>query len=72
LEGVPKDKLELDESAIEIIWRSEKNKDVIYNNIKDDLGIDIVPVRVRELVELYLADYTYSLDDLSNSYVFIK
>lgn len=72
LEGIPNDKIELDESAIEIIWRSEENRDVIYTNIKDDLGIDVVPVRVRELVELYLAGYTYSLDALSNSYVFIK
>ncbi len=33
---------------------------------------DLACAQLFQLVELYLADYTYSLDDLSNSYVFIK
>jgi hypothetical protein len=72
LEGLPYDKVELDESAIEKIWEGGENTDEIYANIKYALGVDKIPVRLRELVELYSAGYTYSFDATTNSYTFIK
>ena len=70
--GLSSDKLEFEEYAIEKIWEGWTSKEMIYTNVKESLGIDYVPVRVKELVELYSVGYIYSFDSITNSYILIK
>lgn len=72
LNGLPSDKIEFEESAIEKIWEGGLSKEIIYNNVKESLSTDTIPIRTKELVELYFAGYVYSFDSVANSYVFIK
>ena len=72
MNGLPTDKLEFDEYAIEKIWEGGSSKEMIYTNIKASLGVDYLPVRLKELVELYSAGYVYSFDGITNSYILIK
>ncbi len=72
LNGLPPDKLEFEEYAIEKIWEGGSSKEIIYDNVKESLGISIIPIRVKELVELYSAGYVYSFDSITNSYILIK
>jgi hypothetical protein len=72
LNGLPSDKLEIEEYAIEKIWEGGPSKEAIYDNLKDSLGTDDIPVRLKELVELYSAGYVYSFDSATSSYILIK
>jgi len=72
LNGIAPDKLEFEEYAIDTIWEGGSNTEMIYTNIKESLGVDTVPIRLKELVELHSAGYTYSFDSITNSYILIK
>ena len=72
LDGISSDKLELEQQAIETIWEGATNIEMIYTNVMDSTGLDYVPIRVKELVELYNAGYTYSFDIVTNSYILAK
>jgi len=72
LDGISSDKWELEQQAIETIWEGETNIEMIYTNVMDSTGLDYVPIRVKELVELYNAGYIYSFDIVTNSYILAK
>ena len=72
MKGLPSDKLEFEEYAIEKIWEGGSSEEMIYDNVKESLGTDYIPVRMKELVDLYSAGYVYSFDSITNSYILIK
>jgi hypothetical protein len=72
LNGLPLDKIDLEEYTIETIWEGGSSKEMIYTNIMESVGTDYIPIRAKELVELYSAGYTYSFDSITNSYILIK
>jgi hypothetical protein len=72
LSGLSSDKIELEEYSIEKIWEGGASREIIYANIKESSGDGYTPIRLKELVELYYADYVYSFDSITNSYILIK
>jgi hypothetical protein len=72
LNGIKPDDIELETDAIEKIWESGDDIDTIYANVKEALDSDYVPIRMKELIELRSAGYTYSFDEVTNSFVLVK
>jgi len=72
LNGIKPQDIELETDAIETIWNGAPDIDTMEANIMEALESGYVPIRMKELIELYNAGYTYSFDIASNSYIFIK
>jgi len=72
LTGISSDKIELEEFAIDKIWEGASSTEQTYDIIKESLGVDYVPIRMKELVELRNAGYIISYDNIANSIILIK
>jgi hypothetical protein len=69
LNGIKPDNLNKEISAVEAIWKGASDKKLLQ--ILDTTS-DNIPIRMKELKELYNSGYQISFDAVTNSYVFIK
>jgi len=67
LKGIDPKKLENEKAAIEKIWNGASDTEIM-----GALKQDYVPMRIKELQELYQAGYEFSEDAVASSYRFIK
>jgi hypothetical protein len=72
LNGIKPEQVDLEMDAVEKIWEGATDIDTMYANVKEALDSDYVPIRMKELMELYNAGYTYSFDAATNSYILIR
>jgi hypothetical protein len=70
LSGVNPDKLSNEMNAIQSIWNGANETDIL--KALDDGDRVNIPSRMKELEELYKANYELSYDAATNSYILIK
>ena len=61
--GIPVEKIETEQQAIEAIFSGATNSEVI-----DILKTDYLPVRIKEIQELQKAGYEFTFDEITNSF----
>jgi hypothetical protein len=70
LDGISEDMLSNEMNAVQLIWNGADDVGVL--KALDDAGRADIPIRMKELKELYRANYQLSYDAVSNSYILIK
>jgi hypothetical protein len=67
LNGVSAEKILNEETAVDAIFAGATDEEIM-----DILDLEYMPIRMKELQELQKAEYGFTFDNVSNSYILVK